>query len=515
MWALLILALLTACDRSPVAARAPEINTALPVEPRSLDPALSESTYSQIVVRQIFDTLLDYDPNGPLTALRPRLAKTLPTVSADGLTLTLKLETGARFSDGTPLTTEDAAFSLSRLVDPKTHSPFRAVLAKSLASARTSDAGTLEIHLAHPSPRFALWLAHPALSIVSKKLVTLNETNFGRSPIGSGPFALEEWISGQKLTLKKNKTYFRTDLPKTERLRFWIYSESQTAWLRFLQGDLDFGGIPKEVFPTLFQPNGLLAEPYRSKKMIVDRTPVLDVTYLGFNMADRLLSSRPELRRAISEAINRERLISLLFAGRAEVAVRPVPPALLTDPNKSPFAPTYDVQKAKSDLSKTKSIPPLRFDIVSSPFQRQLAEAIAQDLSAIGLKIDIQSWSLPQLEQRLHEGKTQLFYLSWEADLPDASDFLQILYGKSAGDGPNMTHFRNSEYDRLFEEIVRLPDGPARSDVIGKMLEIWAKELPLLPIAHRTSVTLRQPWIMGPPPHPLIGRSYEAFEVKR
>src|SRR6185436_6723776 len=171
----------------------------------NLDPVKATENVNLWVFASMYDVLVRVDRTG--TKLEPGLAESW-TVSDDGLTYTLKLR-DAKFSDGSPITAEDAAFNLLRIRDHKESAWASSYTV--VKDAKAVDAKTLVITLNQPTAPFLAWLAMPSLAITEKKQVGANEGSLNEHPVSSGAFILKEWRKGDRLRLEKNPNYWQAD----------------------------------------------------------------------------------------------------------------------------------------------------------------------------------------------------------------------------------------------------------------------------------------------------------------
>ncbi|MFA4949012.1 MAG: ABC transporter substrate-binding protein [Candidatus Krumholzibacteriia bacterium] len=176
------------------------LNIATPGEPLKLDPQGAADLATQQVVMQLYDQLVVLLPGSDVP--QPGLAESW-TISEDGLTYTFKLR-AAKFSDGQPVTAEDAKFSIERAKDPKAD-PGYAQLFSTIQSIDAPDSSTLVLRLSAPTPALLGYLTFGPGSIIPKAyFAKVGLNGFNKSPIGSGPFKLEEFLRGQRVVLTRN-----------------------------------------------------------------------------------------------------------------------------------------------------------------------------------------------------------------------------------------------------------------------------------------------------------------------
>lgn len=575
--ALLVLVLLIfGCTKKDSAAlQSKTLGYAFGADIKGFDPAIQNDEYSATAIRQVYEGLLQYHYLKRPYQLEPRLAASMPTVSKDGLTFTFKIRPNVFFQDHAvfggkprPLRASDVVYSYKRLADPHLRGPnwwvfegrikgldaFRKKI-KSLRSPIDYDAFDVEglqapddqtfvLKLTRPYRQLLYVLAMSVTTIVPKELVQKYGDEFLNHAAGTGPFMLKEWRRGQKIRLLKNPNYWEhryptEGMPEDEKLGrlkaagkrlpfldeivIWVYTESQPRWLNFLRGKIDLAGIPKEAFDQVFDDQGNLTEDIRKRKIALDRSLGADVIYMVFNMEDPLLGQNRYLRRAISSIINREEKIKLFYNNRAVVANGPIPPGMFGhDPEmKDPFG--YNPKRAKALMKKAleeyqaksgkKEFPPIRLESQTSTVSRQMAEATASELAQIGLKVETVVNTWPQFLERTTRKQAQFFGSAWRADYPDPENFLQLLYGKNESPGPNSANFKNKEYDRLYEEMRDLPDGPKRLALIKKMVNILHTENPWIFFNHRIGYGVRQAWLRNLKPNSISPGNFMYLDI--
>jgi ABC-type transport system substrate-binding protein len=542
---------------------------------QGFDPAVQNDEYSAIAIGQVYEGLLQYDYLKRPHELKPCLAEAMPEVSADGLTFTFKIRSGVLFHDdpvfgGKPrvLRASDVVSSFKRLADPRLKGPNRwifegriegleafqrkvADLPRSIDSDpydvpgfRATDDRTFVLKLTRPYRQLLHILAMPQTAVIPKELVTKYGEELLNHAAGTGPFVLTEWVRGQKIVFARNPRYRENryptagmpedlsagrlqasgkPLPFLDGIVIWIHPETQPRWLNFLRGKLDLAGIPKESYDQVFNDRREVTEEIRKRGIVVDRSEGADLIYFVFNMEDPLVGRNRFLRQAISAILNREEKISLFYNNRAVIADGPIPPTFpgferkLKDPNG------YDPERAKKLIRKALEqyraeggkggFPPLRFDIQSGTVSRQLAEAVAGDLGRIGLKVEMIANPWPKLRERVSLKQAQFFIDAWQADYPDPESFLQLLFGGNRSPGPNHANFKNEAYDRLYERMRDLPDGPERSALIAKMVRIVHAEIPWIFFNHRVGYGVRHAWVRNFKPDPIRPGQFRYLDI--
>lgn len=534
------------------------INAVLKANVKGLDPIRANDLYSSMVIMQMFEGLLQYHYLKRPYTLQPGLAESLPTVSDNGLTHTFKIKKGVKFHDnpafpegkGREITSEDFIYSFKRLADPRNASEgfwifdgkikglnewADAVRAEKadydtpVEGLQAPDKHTLVIKLNQPYYQLYYTLAMPFATVVPREAVEKYGAEFINNPVGTGPFMLEkpsDWIRNSKITLKKNPTWrgetypsegeaadsdkglladAGKPIPFAEKIVFSELTEDQPRWQNFMKGNFEFVEIPNDNFDSAVDkenPKAPAAE-LAKKGIRLDITPNADVVYIGINMRDPILGKNKDLRHALSLAQDSDTLVAKFYNGRGVAAQGPVPPGLDSyDANyKNPHA-EFNIDKAKAALAKAgypegKGLPELTYEVLSDAKSRQQAEFFANNMAAIGIKININPSTWPQFQEKIKTGKAQLFGIAWGADYPDAQNFFQLFYSKNMSPGPNDTSFKNAEFDKLYEKALTLPPGKERDAVYVKMRDIVVEETPWIFNIHRLGYYVSHGWLQN------------------
>ncbi|MDR3606690.1 MAG: ABC transporter substrate-binding protein [Oligoflexia bacterium] len=553
----LSLFILSACTHAKKAEPANTLHIASPAKIKGLDPVQADDLYAGDEVSRPYEGLLQYHYLKRPYVLVPALAEALPIVSKDGKTYTFKIQKGILFQDdpcfketggkGRELTADDFVYSWKRLADPKNNSPGfwifdgkvvgisdwhnaaqkagTADYSKPIDGLKAIDRYTLQITLTQPSSQFLYFLAMPFTYVVPHEAAEFYGVEFANHPVGTGPYRLTESTPGSKYVWDRNPTFrmerypsegetgdqaagYLADagktLPLNDRVVMTVYEESQPQWLSFMAGKLDLSGIPKDNYSQAVSASKEINPELARKGIRLVKSPGLDVTYEAFNMLDPVvggMSPRAKmLRQAISLAMDHDPAIELFYNGRAISAEGPIPPGISGyDPAfKNPYR-HENIARAKDLLAKAgypdgKGLSPLVYLSTSSSTDRQLSELFSKMLANIGVTLDVRTSSWPEFTASIKQGKGQLWGMAWQADYPDAENFLQLLYSKNARPGPNDAAYSNPEFDRLYEKALTLPDGPQRTAIYQQMVKIAAEDAPWVFGVDRLIFDVVHPW---------------------
>lgn len=526
---------------------------------KGMDPIYANDLYSNEVISNIYETLFQYHYLKRPLELEPLLAAEMPKVSKDGLVHTIKLKKGVKFQDheifpegkGRPLVANDFIYAWKRLADPRNTSDgfwifdgkikglneWRDKVNKGEADYDTAIEGlqapdneTLVIKLNKPYFQLYYVLAMPYSAPVPKEAIDKFGKEYLNHPVGTGPYMLESWTRNSKAVLIKNPNWrgekypsegeasdqgnglladAGKDLPFIDKIIFHEIIEDQPRWLNFMRGDLDLTSIPKDNFDASIKGDSL-NESMSSKGIQLYITEEPDVTYTAFNMLDPILGKNLNLRKAISMAMDTDTLLEKFYNGRGIIAHSPIPPGI--DGYEKDFVNPYkefNLEKAKEYMKKAgfpegKGLATIEYATTNSTTARQMAEYVQQNLSAIGIQIKINATSWPQFTDKIREKKAQMWGIAWSADYPDAENFLQLLYGGNVSPGPNGANFKNKKFDELYEQALKLPPSPKRTNLYKEMKKIFVEELPWVTSIHRKGYYIHQGWLKNFKKHAIV-----------
>ena len=387
-----------------------ELRFCLHGEPKTFNPLLVEDDSSETIRYLTGGVLIRV--NRKTQELEPELAVSWK-VTEGGRKISFQLRPGVSFSDGTPFSAEDVAFTMRSLLDPNLHSPSGDPFRSSEGSAKIDVREPLGVVITFPAPVAGLERLFDQVAVLSS-----------RSPKKEmaviGPFYVSEYKPGSYVSLKRNPYYWKRDasgksLPLLDSIQLDIQQNRDTELLRFRRGEID---LINSLSPEYFEP--LSAEMPASVR---DAGPSLDSEEMWFNeVASAPLPEYKKawfrsqnFRRAISEAINREDLCRIVFDGHARPAVGPVSPANRFWFNQAlrphPFRPQESLQwlerdgfhMAGNELRDTEGHL-VEFSLITNAGNKareRMAAMIQQDLARIGVRLNVVPLDFPSLIERI------------------------------------------------------------------------------------------------------------------
>lgn len=440
----------------------------------------STDTTSGAVEDMVYNQLVRIDEE---IEIQPELA-TDWDISDDGLTYTFNLVDDVYFHDGEPLTAEDVEFTFNIFIDEDYTGP-RAGYFSSVESVEALDDTTVEFQLSEVDARL---IANVGFGIMPKHLLEdipaaeLEESDFSRNPIGSGPFVFEEWADGQYLQLTANEDYWE-GAPHLDRITMSIVGDQNAAMAQLEAGDIDITIIPATDFST--------AEAWDEEGIIDLRSTLgFQYNYMGFNM-DRDMFSDKETRQAITHAIDREAIIGQVGQGQGEVAHGPVSPLSWAYNEDMPQF-EFDQDKARELLAEAGweegsdgilERDGERFEFTLSTnsgnqIREDVAVIIQSMLNDVGIDVtpEYVEWGafLDQIQPPNWDFDAVI--LGWGlATDPDPS---ALWHSKEYEQGQNNVNYRNDEVDALIESNIGIVDEEERAEVLQEIFSLIAEDQP-------------------------------------
>jgi ABC-type transport system substrate-binding protein len=405
---------------------------------------------------------------------------------------------------------------------------------------RALDRYTIQFRLDKPRPRFIYTLADSSLySAVAREVVEHYKGDIAEHPVGTGPFRLKSWRRSSQIVLERNpgfrdefydadpdpadaegqallQRYRGRRLPMIDQVEIAIIEEAQPRWLSFVNGEFDLAWPLPFEFADHAVPNGKLAPHLAKRGLALHQVLATDRTFAYYNMDDPVVggygADKVALRRAINLAIDVQREILLIRKRQAMPAQSVVAPGTYGyDPLYKSENSDYSVARAKAlldmfgyidrDGDGWRDLPdgrPLVIEYASYPdsYGRQYDEAWKAALDPIGIRLKVRAAQFPEHIKAARSGQLMVWQLGYSAASPDVQDGLQLLYGPASG-GQNLARFRLARFDKLYERIQVLPDGPERLALLDEALKLVAAYAPHKYRVHRILADLTHPWLLG------------------
>ncbi|HWX93956.1 MAG TPA: ABC transporter substrate-binding protein [Terriglobales bacterium] len=478
-------------------------------DPKTFNPLLAEEDSSETVRYLTGGVLMRL--NRMTQDLEPELA-TSWNITEGGKTITFKLRSGLSFSDSTPFSADDVAFTIQQMMDPSLHSPTGDAF-------RSGDGKTVTKVLAPDRVSVTFPAAIAGLDKLFDQVAIMSAKSPRKEMAVLGPYQVLEYKAGNYLLLERNPHYWRQDaagkqLPYIQSVRLDIQSNRDTEMLRLVRGEIDFiNSLDAEYFDKLMQQNPALVH---------DSGVSLDSEQMWFNQVPN--SPLPDykkawfrstnFRRAISEAINREDLARVAFRGHARPAIGPMSPANKFWFNAKLQAHPFDQKSALARLAedgfrfqdgvlRDRDGHAVEFSIITNAgnkYRERMATMMQQDLSGIGIKLNVVTLDFPSLIERI----TRSF--DYEACLlgligndldPNSS---QMNVWLSSGENHQWNPHQKSpatgweaEIDKLMHQQATSLDPKKRKAAFDRVQEIAWEQEPFIYLVNRNALSAVSP----------------------
>ncbi len=456
-------------------------------EPVAIDPAFAQESEGLQVTKELFDGLVDYDPE--TLELEPAVARKWES-NSKGDTWTFWLRRGVKFHNGREVTAADFVYAWDRVAAKKTGSEAAYHLApikgfdkvqkgqrSHLVGVSAPSKYVLKVKLNYPFADFPTILGHPVFSPVPKEAVKARGREFAERPVGNGPFAIDgAWEHRKGITLKRFKKYYGAK-NYVDAVNFKIIDNDQTGFLEFQGGGLDYSPIPSgQIKATVkqFGPNAIVGEPQ------------LGLQFYAFNLRKPLFRKNVKLRQAINNAVDRTAIVENVYENAYLVAGGIVPPAV-EGYGKPAREYTLSSSRAKRLLKEAgypggRGLPTIKLIYPTGRGYEGPAQIFQQNLKDIGIKVDLEGLEFGAFLKALRAGKMSMFAAGWQADYPSPDAFLyQLFYSKS---GDNLIGFSDKEVDRLLIKARSAVGAVQRRRLYQKAENQILKEAPIVPYAY-------------------------------
>jgi peptide/nickel transport system substrate-binding protein len=490
----------------------------------SLDPAFANNQSVMWPIHQLYNTLVEIDPNLNLV---PSLA-THWDVSDDRRVYTFHLRNDVFFHDneafpggvGRRMTAHDIEYSFKRIMDPATASSGAWIFNNRIDSTegfKALDDTTFRLTLIRPFTPVLGLLSMQYCSIVPSEVVQRYGKDFRSHPCGTGPFMFQAWEEGLALIFKKNPRYFEKDsagnrLPYLDAVKITFFDNKATEFLLFRQGELDFiNDIDASFKDEVLTKKGVLRKDWIGK-IILQKHSYLNTEYLGMltDSTKDVVKQSPlrirQVRLAINYGFDREKMVMYLRNSIGTPALSGFIPAGLPSFNADIVKGyPYDPAKARQLLADAgfpdgKGLGEIK--LLTIPIYSDLGSFIAKQLEDIGLKIQVEVVQKSFLLEQTAKSQALFFRGSWIADYPEAENYLSVFYGKNPAP-PNYTRYRNPRFDELYEKALVTENDSLRYALYREMDQLIINDAPVVPLWYDEVIHLVNPRVQGFTPNGL------------
>ncbi len=438
----------------------------------------------------------------PDLTIAPQLAQDDPEiVSEDPLVIEYKLKDGLQFSDGEPLTSEDAKFTYQQVMKEENNIITREGFDK-IESFETPDDQTVRMTFSEPYAPWKDIVSGSYAFILPKHIYEGKDFNkaLNNEVVGSGPYKLKEWNKGQNLILEKNENYWG-DAPGFDQITFRFIPDTNTLNTSLQSGEVSFINPPPDI--------GLQEKLEGYQGVNVDTAAGTVWEHIAFNL-EKIPNKK--LREAVAYGINRQQILEEILPGQ----VKPLNSVLV--PEQEPYyTPAWDkygfdpdrarqlVQEAESEGAN----PTITFSTTSDNNLREtLQQVVQQQLGDVGIEVQIKNTAAQTFfGEWTPEGTFQMGEWAWLAT-PEPT--LTSLFGADAlpPEGQNYYRYENEEATELMKQADVTIDETERAELTQQVQEIMADDLPLLPLYQRPVYYAYEEGLQGPAVNPTLAGPY-------
>jgi peptide/nickel transport system substrate-binding protein len=507
-----------------------ELRFCLRTEPKTFDPQLVEDSSSETIRYLTGGVLIRI--NRKTQQLTPELA-TSWEIDPQGRRIVFHLRPNVKFSDGTPFSAEDVAFTMKRLMDPGTHSPTADAFRSSDAPPQITVTSPLTVSITFGAPVAGLERLFDQVAITS-----------ARSPLKIaavlGPYLVAEYKPGSEVLLSRNPNYWKVDsrgvrLPYIDRLRLEIQQNRDIELVRFRRGELDLiNSLDADVFEDLAR---------QMPHSVVDVGVSLESEMMWFNQAPssplpaykQAWFKSTAFRLAVSEAINRPDICRIVYRGHARPAEGPISPANQFWFNAALKPHPYDQSSSRRRFESEgfrlrgswlydRDGHPVEFSIVTNAGNRnreRIASMLQQDLQAVGIRLNVVTLDFPSLIERITKTFNYESCLLGLANLdldPSAQMNVWLSSAENHQWNPNQRQPETgweAEVDTLMRAQATETHADVRKQYFDRVQQIVSEQAPFLYLVTKNSLTAISPVVENASPVVLTPQAFWNVEVLR
>lgn len=445
-------------------------------DPRGLDPALIDDGESSKPICQMYEGLLKYGDNN--TEVEPCLAESWE-VSEDGLTYTFKLRQGVKFHDGTDFNAEAVKYNVDRQTVNKTEDMLYAdFVFGDVAECNVIDDYTVEIVLNKVSTpvlnNLAMSLGAP---MVSPTACEANNNNLNEAPCGTGPYKFVRWDKNEAVVMERNEDYWG-EKGVAKQIVFKTITDNSARVVALTNGEVDIiDGIDANVVDQVTSAGALL-----------NMAEGMNINYLAYN-TQRITD--PEVRKALSQAVNVPELVASLYRGYASEATSILPtfmPGYSADVKQVSYDPEAAAQtladKGVTELHMLAYTNPRPYNTATG---QTLAEALQGYYEKVGVTCSIDSYDWTTYKEKVGTGDYDVCLYGWIGDNGDPDNFMNLLASEDIE--INVAQYSDEEFNTMLAEAASTPNGEERNAIYAQMEQKIADECVWLPISHQENLS--------------------------
>lgn len=473
----------------------------------SLDPATAVDGLSLNITSEIFENLVRFKPGS--FQVEPQIARSWRMTSS-GKRWTFSLRPGLKFSDGTPLDAQAVKFNFDRwrlVGNPYHRNGVYAYYADmfggfpgNIADVIVEDPADVAFVLKRPQGPFLRNIAMPSFAIGSPAAIRNDSDAYALKPIGSGPYAVAEWVKDDHITLQANPR-FAGSKPAYTSVVIRDIPDPATSVLSLQKGDVDVLTDPRPDDAAALS---------KQRGITIYHQPSNNNSYLAMNMEKKPFDNL-KVRQAVAYAINIPAIVKGFYSSGAVVADNWTPARMLgQNPNVKAYS--YDPLKAKALLKEAgidgDFVTQLYYPTAPRPYMpepQRIAEAIQADLKKVGIEVTLQPFEFGVFLQKVQNGEHAMCLIGWTGDNGDPDNFFYPLLDQDSAHKPNAQNYafwRDPNFHQLMVDGQTSIDERVRAAIYRRANAMVHDLVPAIPIVHTTVPVALRSSIGGYIPRP-------------
>ncbi|MEV0284605.1 ABC transporter substrate-binding protein [Kribbella sp. NPDC050820] len=470
------------------------LTVALSADPDKLDPTLSRSLYSRYVFHTMCEKLYDLGPDAKIV---PQLATALPTISPDGLSLTIPLKQGVKFADGGTMDSNAVKVSIERGLT-LAGSGRKSELGP-IDKVETPDPNTVVIKLSKPFAPLTAALADRAGMVLSPAAVSKLGANFSTAPVCAGPFKFASRVAQNSIKVVKDPLYYDAAKVHLDAIEYRIITDSSIRSANLKSGDAQVAdSLSTQDAPSLQGDSSMTVLQSQSLGYQGLTVNIANSNGIGnpLKQLDTPIAKEPKVRQAIALSIDREALVKSIFNNLNTVACSPVSPKSEFTSEAAQVCPPHDPAKAKQLLSEAGVTTPYKVTMITSnnPDSLRLAQALQAMVKEGGFDLVIKPVEYASLLDQQDRGDFELLQLGWSGRVdPDAN-----IYNFVGSEGSqNVAGYSSPEIDKLLTDARQSTDKAERIKLYGDVVTKLQQDDPLIYMYRQRNLTGVSKKILG------------------
>ncbi|WP_409344468.1 peptide-binding protein [Paenibacillus sp. MBLB4367] len=495
----------TDASASPSASTAPkgekvdggEITTAYLGDPQGFIRFWATTVTSTEVIDLVFSSLYDFNEKQDIV---PDLAVGQPTFSEDKLSMTVKIRTDAKFSDGKPVTADDVVFTYNIPLNPDYKGPRKGTFEK-VTKVEKVDDSTVKFSFKEPHAGYIDMMIYnilPQHLLKDVAVKDMDKSEFFKKPIGSGPYKLDEWKQGQYLKFSRVDSYFGGK-PAIEKVNAKIVADANAMMAQLQTGEINVVSVPADQLAAIEQFTKTSPDKIQLQKGIKAST----YSFVAWNLNNPLFQDK-KVRQALSTAIDRQGIIDGVAEGQGVIVNSQTPPTYWNYTDSVPKF-NYDIEKAKKLFAEAgwkdtdgdgildKDGKKFEFEmqnIQGNKVREKAMTVIQQQLKKVGVVVNTRLFEASAFSKNFQGKNFESIYYAWS--ISGDPNPKGIWHSAEIATGLNTVSYKNAEVDKLIDEDLMQFDKNKRKELLGKVDALIAEDQPYT-FLYSPTVTMAYP----------------------